>query len=58
MAKYKILVELEYPPNRVVQAGEIVSDLPAKSIKWLTEQNMVELVGDKTVQEVTETEEK
>lgn len=46
MASYKVLVGLDYgnPPKRV-EAGEVVDDLPAKSITWLTEQGMVELVS-------------
>jgi len=53
MAKYKVLVELDYPPDRHALVGDVVSDLPAKSIKWLAEQNLIELVGkaDEIVEE-------
>jgi len=44
MPKYLVKTGLEYPPNRHVEAGEIVEDIPAKSIKWLREQNLIELV--------------
>lgn len=42
MAQYRVLVGLNYPPDRRVEAGQIVDDLPGKSIKWLTEQGLIE----------------
>ena len=42
MAQYRVLVGLNYPPDRRVEAGQIVDDLPGKSIKWLTEQGYIE----------------
>lgn len=45
MASYKALVGLNYPPDRRAEAGEVVSDLPGKSIKWLLEQGLIEAVG-------------
>jgi hypothetical protein len=44
MAKYLAKVGLDYPPNKRVEAGELVEDLPSKSIKWLREQGLIELV--------------
>ena len=42
MANFKVLVPLSYPPSREVPAGEIVDDIPAKSVKWLLEQGLIE----------------
>jgi hypothetical protein len=42
VAQYRVLVGLEYPPDRRVEACQIVDDLPGKSIKWLTEQGLIE----------------
>jgi hypothetical protein len=42
MPKYLVKQGLEYPPNRVVLAGEIVDDIPSRSIKWLREQGIIE----------------
>lgn len=42
MAKYRVLVGMDYPPNRRVEAGDLVDDLPGKSIKWLLESGAVE----------------
>jgi len=44
MPKYLVKTGLDFPPDRHVSAGEIVEDIPAKSIKWLREQNLIELV--------------
>lgn len=42
MPKYLLNAGLDYPPNRRAEAGDIVEDLPAKSIKWLREQGIIE----------------
>lgn len=47
MAQYRALVGLDYPPNKRVEAGEIVSDLPGNSIKWLLESGAIESVDGK-----------
>lgn len=44
MAEYLVLVGVDYPPNRRAEPGDIVDDLPGKSIKWLTQQGIVEKV--------------
>lgn len=35
MASYRVLTGIDYPPNKRAEAGDIVDDLPGKSIKWL-----------------------
>ena len=47
MAKYKVNVGIDYPKGRA-EAGSIVdgSDLPPQSIKWLTEQGIIEVHKD------------
>lgn len=47
MAQYRALVGLEYPPDRRVEAGQIVDDLPGKSVKWLLEQGLIEPANGK-----------
>lgn len=48
MAKYRVLTGLDYPPAKRAEAGDIVSDLPAKSIAWLRDAGLIEQVeGDK-----------
>jgi len=45
MTAYRVLVGLDYAGKRA-EPGDIVSDLPPKSVGWLTAQNIVEKVGD------------
>jgi uncharacterized protein (DUF3820 family) len=40
--KYRALVGLDYPPAKRVEAGQIVSDLPEQSIKWLKKQGLIQ----------------
>lgn len=47
MTQYRALVGIDYPPNKRVEAGEVVSDLPGDSIKWLLEQNLIESTDGK-----------
>lgn len=42
MPKYLVNQGLEYL-NRRVEAGELVDDIPAKSVAWLKEQGIIEL---------------
>jgi hypothetical protein len=47
---FRVLVGLNYPGKdgeQRAEPGDIVSDLPAKSVKWLTEQGHIEPVEDK-----------
>ena len=46
VAKYKVLVGIDYPPNKRAEAGDIVDDLPSGSLKWLREQEIIEIVED------------
>lgn len=46
MAKYRVLVGLDYPPAKRVEAGDIVTDLPAKSISWLRDAGLIEPVEE------------
>lgn len=43
--KYRALVGLNYPPAKRAEAGDVVSDLPEKSIKWLIKAGKIEKVG-------------
>ena len=53
MATYKALTGLEYgKPTKRVEAGEVVSDIPAGSVKWLLEQNLIELADNKVAPKV------
>jgi hypothetical protein len=48
MANYRVLIGIDYPPDRRAEPGDVVSDIPAKSLKWLREQGVIELVDDAT----------
>lgn len=48
MATYKALVGLDYAGKRV-EPGDVVSDLPSRSVSWLVEQGLVEKVGSDPV---------
>ncbi len=41
MPKYLVKQGLDYG-NRRVEAGEVVEDIPAKSVTWLKEQGIIE----------------
>ena len=42
MARYRVLQGIDYPPNKRAEAGKIVEDLPAISVKWLLESGIIE----------------
>lgn len=42
MPKYKVLVGIDYPPNKRAEPGDVVEDLPPRSIKWLRESGAIE----------------
>jgi uncharacterized protein (DUF3820 family) len=42
MSKYRVLVGLDYPPGKRAEAGDVVADLPEKSVKWLDKQGLIE----------------
>ena len=41
MAAYRVLVGLDYAGRRA-EPGDIITDLPSKSLSWLTAQGLVE----------------
>lgn len=46
-AQYRVTEKagrLRYPPGRVADAGDVVSDLPAESLRWLLDSGYVEPV--------------
>lgn len=43
--KYRVLVGVDYPPGKRAEAGDIVADLPERSVKWLRRQGLIEPVG-------------
>ena len=45
MANYMAITGLDYGDKRV-EAGDIVSDLPSKSISWLVSQGLIVLVDE------------
>ena len=45
MATYTALVGIDYPPNKRIEAGQTVSDLPGSSAKWLLAEGYIEPVG-------------
>lgn len=42
MAQYRVLSGIDYPPNKRAEVGQVVSDLPPQSIKWLLESGAIE----------------
>lgn len=44
MASYKVLVGIDYPPNKRAEAGDVVSDIPSSSVKWLLDSGIIEAV--------------
>jgi hypothetical protein len=46
--KYRVTVGLNYPGKggeKRAEPGDVVTDLPAKSLKWLVDQGVVEAVA-------------
>lgn len=54
MAQYRAVVGIDYPPNKRVEAGEIVSDLPEKSITWLLSSGAIEELDGKLNKKIKE----
>ena len=46
MSDYRILVGIDYAGKRA-EPGDIVTDLPGRSVGWLLEQGIVEKADDK-----------
>lgn len=42
MASYRALVGIDYPPNKRAEVGDVIDDLPGKSIKWLLDGGYIE----------------
>lgn len=47
MTQYRAIVGIDYPPDKRVEAGETVSDLPDKSAIWLLAQGLIETLDGK-----------
>jgi hypothetical protein len=47
VASYRVLTGIDYPPGRRAEAGDVVDDIPGKSIKWLVECGAIEKAEDK-----------
>lgn len=47
MAQYRAVVGIDYPPNKRVEAGDIVSDLPDKTATWLLSSGFIEPLDGK-----------
>jgi len=48
MTQYRALTGIDYPPDKRVESGTIVSDIPEKSAKWLLDQGLIELADGKS----------
>lgn len=44
VATYRVLTGISYPPNKRAEAGDLVDDLPSRSIKWLAGSGAIEKV--------------
>ena len=42
MARYRVLQGIDYPPNKRAEVGDIVEDIPAQSVKWLLDSEIIE----------------
>ena len=43
MANHRALVGIDYPPNKRVEAGDTVTDLPGDAVKWLLADGLIEV---------------
>lgn len=48
MAQYRAVVGIDYPPNKRAEAGDIISDLPEKSVAWLLDCGFIEPLDGKS----------
>ena len=46
MATYRVLRGIDYPPSKRAERGDVVDDLPERSVKWLVEAGVVEQIDD------------
>lgn len=51
MAQYRVLAGIDYPPNKRVEIGDIVTDLPGNAIKDLLAINAIEPADAKATKE-------
>jgi hypothetical protein len=42
MTQYRVLQGIDYPPNKRAEAGDVVGDIPAQSVKWLLDSGIIE----------------
>lgn len=40
---YKVLVGIDYPPEKRAEPGDVVDDIPEESARWLLKQGLIEL---------------
>lgn len=51
MPAYRVLTGIDYPPDKRAEIGDVVSDIPEKSVKWLLDQGLIESPDKATKQE-------
>lgn len=39
---HKVLIGIDYPPDRRAEPGDVVDDIPAASVSWLIAQGAIE----------------
>lgn len=44
VATYRVLAGISYPPNKRAEVGDVVDDLPSRSISWLVAAGCIEQV--------------
>lgn len=44
MPSYKILIGVNYPPDKRAEIGDVVTDIPSSAVNWLLEQSVIEVV--------------
>ncbi len=45
MPDYKVNKGIDYPPDKRAEEGDVVSDIPSKSVKWLLESGVIEVAN-------------
>lgn len=55
MANYKVLTGIDYSGKRA-EAGDVISDLPNRSVSWLLEQGIIEKIEGNTSKPTTKRE--
>ena len=46
MANYKVLIGVDYAGKRA-EAGDVISDVPSRSVSWLLDQGIIEKIDGK-----------